>query len=280
MHMTNMVGKGLAALLGDIAQTANEIEHGRLNPDNVIRINQIVPGRLQPRQQFDDAKMKDLTDSVRKNGVLQPIVLRKLELNRYEIIAGERRWRASEAAGKATIPAVVIECTDAQALELGLIENLQRDDLNPMEEAEAFVRLANDHNKTQEEIAQAVSKSRSYVANLMRLTGLPAKLKELVRQGLISPSHARNLVNNPDAEEIANRIINEGLNVRQTEEIRQKKDPYRNREVHGDDAVHLAQQLQEALGIRTRIVTSQSGGTLTFYFNTYEQLDELIQKLS
>ena len=278
--MTNSVGKGLAALLGDIAQTAKEIENGYVASDNLISIDKIVPGRLQPRQLFDDDKMKDLTDSIRKNGVLQPIVLRKLEADRYEIIAGERRWRASGAAGNKTIPAVVIECTDAEALELGLIENLQRDDLNPMEEAEAFVRLANEHHKTQEEIAQAVSKSRSYVANLMRLTNLPLKLKELVRQGLISPGHARNLVNNPDAEEIANRIINEGLNVRQTEEIRQKKGENNFKEAQYDDASHLAQQLQEHLGIRTRIVTNQSGGTLTFYFNTYEQLDELIQKLS
>ena len=210
---------------------------------------------------------------------MQPLLVRELADGRYEIIAGERRWRASELAGNTNIPAVIIECTDTEALQIGLVENLQRDDLNPMDEAEAFLRLANEHNKTQEEIAHAVSKSRSYVANQMRLNNLSTYLKELVRDRKISPGHARNLINDPDAEATANRIMNEGLNVRQTEAIRQKKTDM-NPSPQNADAAILAQQLQETLGIRTKITTYQSGGTLTFYFTSYDQLDDLIQKLS
>jgi ParB family chromosome partitioning protein len=277
--MTNLVGKGLAALLGDIAESAREIENGVENSHNRIPLDKIKPGRLQPRQVFDGDKLSDLTDSIRKNGVLQPIVVRKIDDNAYEIIAGERRWRASEMAGQKTIPAVVIVCSDTEALQIGLIENLQRDDLNPMDEAEAYVRLANVHNRTQEEIAQAVSKSRSYVANQMRLTNLSSYLKELVRDRKITPGHARNLLNDPNAEETAGRIINEGLNVRQTEAIRQKKN-FSEPTAQQADAVALAQQIQDMLGLKTKITTSQSGGTLTFYFTSFDQLDELIQKLS
>ena len=277
--MTNLVGKGLAALLGDIAESARQIENGIENTTNRIQLDHIRPGRLQPRQVFDTEKLADLADSIRQNGVLQPIVVRKIAHDHYEIIAGERRWRASELAGNTNIPAVIIECTDTEALQIGLVENLQRDDLNPMDEAEAFLRLANEHNKTQEEIAHAVSKSRSYVANQMRLNNLSTYLKELVRDRKISPGHARNLINDPDAEATANRIMNEGLNVRQTEAIRQKKTDM-NPSPQNADAAILAQQLQETLGIRTKITTYQSGGTLTFYFTSYDQLDDLIQKLS
>jgi len=277
--MTNLVGKGLAALLGDIAESARVIENGIENTNNRIPLDHIRAGRLQPRQVFDEDKLADLADSIRKNGVLQPIVVRKTETDFYEIIAGERRWRASERAGHKSIPAVIIDCTDTEALQLGLVENLQRDDLNPMDEAEAFLRLANDHNKTQEEIAHAVSKSRSYVANQMRLNNLSVHLKDLVRERKITPGHARNLINDPNAEATANRIMNEGLNVRQTEEIRQKKN-IPNQSPQSADAAILAQQLQETLGIRTKITTYQSGGTLTFYFTSYDQLDDLIQKLS
>jgi ParB family chromosome partitioning protein len=277
--MTNLVGKGLSALLGDIAESAREIANGAESGYSRLPIDQISPGRLQPRIVFDNEKLADLADSIRKNGVLQPIVVRKNGATGYEIIAGERRWRASEIAGHKTIPAVVIECTDMEALQIGLVENLQRDDLNPMDEAEAFLRLANEHNKTQEEIAQAVSKSRSYVANQMRLNSLSSYLKELVRERKISPGHARNLINDPNADVTANRIISEGLNVRQTEAIRQKKNvPHQSPQ--NADASLLAQQLQETLGIRTKITTYQSGGTLTFYFTSYYQLDDLIQKLS
>ncbi|MDP5012638.1 MAG: ParB/RepB/Spo0J family partition protein [Alphaproteobacteria bacterium] len=277
--MTNLVGKGLAALLGDIAESAREIENGIENTNNRIPLENIRPGRLQPRQVFDSEKLSDLMDSIRKNGVLQPIVVRRVDTDRYEIIAGERRWRASEMAGHKSIPAVIIECTDTEALQIGLVENLQRDDLNPMDEAEAFTRLANEHNKTQEEIAHAVSKSRSYVANQMRLNGLSPYLKELVRDRKISPGHARNLINDPNAEATAKRIMNEGLNVRQTEAIRQNKNVPHQSPQNADAAI-LAQQLQETLGIRTKITTYQTGGTLTFYFTSYDQLDDLIQKLS
>jgi ParB family chromosome partitioning protein len=277
--MTNLVGKGLAALLGDIAESAREIENGIENSSNRIPLENIRPGRLQPRQVFDNEKLNDLMDSIRMNGVLQPIVVRRVDTDQYEIIAGERRWRASEMAGHKSIPAVIVECTDTEALQIGLVENLQRDDLNPMDEAEAFMRLANEHNKTQEEIAHAVSKSRSYVANQMRLNNLSSYLKELVRDRKISPGHARNLINDPNAEETANRIMNEGLNVRQTEAIRQNKNvPHQSPQ--SADAALLAQQLQETLGIRTKITTYQTGGTLTFYFTRYDQLDDLIQKLS
>ncbi len=272
-------GKGLSALLGDIAASAREIENNTLSSTNRIPLDHIKPGMLQPRQHFADDKMNDLIDSIRKNGVLQPIVVRKVDFEKYEIIAGERRWRATESLGHQTIPSIIISCTDTEALQIGLIENLQRDDLNPMEEAEAYQRLANEYNKTQDEIAQAVSKSRSYVANQMRLNNLNDYLKQLVRDKKITPGHARNLINDPNAEAIANRIINEGLNVRQTEAIRQNKNN-QTQSPHQQDADLLAQQLQTELGLKVKITTNQTGGSVTVYFSSFDELDSLIQKLS
>ncbi len=272
-------GKGLAALLGDIADTAHAISKGQFSEDRALSVDMVVPGKQQPRQLFDDEKLNDLVDSISKNGVLQPIVVRKLNDELYEIIAGERRYRASIKAGLTKIPAIVIDCTDTEALEIGLVENLQRDDLNPMDEAEAYLRLVQEHGKTQEEVAKAVSKSRSYVANQIRLTQLPGRVKELVREKRISPGHARNLVNNPQAEDIADQIMREGLNVRQTEMIRHREKNPNAKRVENEDVVLITQKLQELLGMRVKVTAGISGGAITIYFNSYDQLDALIQKL-
>lgn len=284
--------KGLAALLGDIAQTANEISHnGQRLSDYALDIRKVSPGKQQPRQIFDDEKLTDLVDSITKNGVLQPIVVRKDGDDHYEIIAGERRYRASMKAGLSEIPAIIIECSDTEALQIGLIENLQRDDLNPMDEAEAYVRLAHDYGKTQEEIAKAVSKSRSYVANQIRLTTLPSTVREMIRERKLSPGHARNLVNNPNAEHMAHQIIAEGMNVRATEALRQqKKNPMTKNVVPikanliepsamSEDIAALAKRLQDILHMKVKISASATGGSVTISFYSYDQLDDLIQRL-
>eukprot|EP01040_Poterioochromonas_malhamensis_P024669 gene24669-30572_t len=186
-------------------------ENNLQKSSNEISVNSLKPGKMQPRHYFNEEKMQTLVESVRQKGILQPLLVREIESGFYEIIAGERRWRAAKEAGLADIPVVIVTCNDREALELGLIENLQRDDLNPMEEAESLHKLLVEHQKTQEEIAFSISKSRSYVANMLRLMQLPEEVKNLLRAGKLSAGHARSILNSNNIEELAKRIVNERL---------------------------------------------------------------------
>ena len=210
------LGKGLGALLGDAALQTQEA--GSLS----LPISQVEPGLKQPRKRFDDEALADLADSIRQHGVIQPLTVRRLSSGYYQIIAGERRWRAAKLAGLSEVPAVIIEADDRKDMELGLIENLQREDLNPMEEAGGYRVLMEEYGLTQEEVAQQVGKSRPAVANALRLLSLPPSLHPLLEDGQLSAGHARAILSVPSPqlqEKLADKVVAEGLSVRQTEAL-------------------------------------------------------------
>lgn len=270
---TNL-GKGLAALLGEIDYTES-MEESALQS---IDIHKIKAGKMQPRQRFDSENMAHLIDSIKEKGVLQPILVRKMDDGFFEIIAGERRWRASKEAGLGQVPVIIIECDDEESLEIGLIENLQRDDLNPMEEAESLKKLIDDYGKIQEEVARAISKSRSYVANLVRLNSLPDYIKDLIRNGKISAGHARALLTADNMDDLVQEILNEKLSVRETEERTKSKDPVFQRE-EDPDLVIIEQSIQQSTGMPTKITINKRGGVIKMSFESYEQLDLLVANL-
>ena len=210
------LGKGLGALLGDAALQTQEA--GSVS----LPISQVEPGLKQPRKRFDDEALADLADSIRQHGVIQPLTVRRLSSGYYQIIAGERRWRAAKLAGLSEVPAVIIEADDRKVMELGLIENLQREDLNPMEEAGGYRVLMEEYGLTQDEVAQQVGKSRPAVANALRLLSLPPSLHPLLEDGQLSAGHARAILSVPSPqlqEKLADKVVAEGLSVRQTEAL-------------------------------------------------------------
>ncbi len=213
------LGKGLGALIGDAGLSAPEA--GSVS----LPISQVEPGLNQPRKRFDEAALDDLADSIREHGVLQPITVRRLSTGYYQIIAGERRWRAAKRAGLREVPVVIVEADDRRVMELGLIENLQREDLNPMEEAEGYEALISKYGMTQDEVARRMGKSRPAVANALRLTGLPQPVRELVAEGRLSAGHARAVlsVEGDDARAaFARLIVKNGMSVRQAETAARK----------------------------------------------------------
>jgi len=217
------LGRGLSALLGESLQDEN-----MTTPPNTslqIDINLIRPGKYQPRQNFNEENLESLICSIREKGIIQPLVIRPLTGNNngpYEIIAGERRWRAAKTLNYDAVPAIIRNCSDEEALELALIENIQRDDLTPVEEAEAYQRLLNEFQYTQEQLAKAVGKSRSHVANTLRLNTLPTHVKTLIKEGKISAGHARALMTSQNIDELVEKIVNEKLNVRDAEKLAKK----------------------------------------------------------
>ncbi len=216
MALERGLGRGLGALLGDAALQSQE--GGSLS----LPISQVEPGLKQPRKRFDDEALADLADSIRQHGVIQPLTVRRLSSGYYQIIAGERRWRAAKLAGLSEVPAVIIEADDRKVMELGLIENLQREDLNPMEEAGGYRVLMEEYGLTQEEVAQQVGKSRPAVANALRLLSLPPSLHPLLEDGQLSAGHARAILSVPSPqlqEKLADKVVAEGLSVRQTEAL-------------------------------------------------------------
>ena len=209
------LGRGLAALIGDVGDETSVADSGR--KPRRAPVESLRPNPRNPRRLFTDTELGELSDSIRERGIIQPIVVRALQGDTFEIIAGERRWRAAQRAGLHDVPIAVIEANDAQALEFAIIENVQRADLNPIEEASGYLALMDDFNRTQDEVAQIVGKSRPHVANTIRLLKLSEPVKQLVRSGKISAGHARLLLGQPNAEQIAHEIIDKGLSVRQLE---------------------------------------------------------------
>jgi ParB family chromosome partitioning protein len=274
----NNLGKGLAALLGDVG-----IDADYQNGLKTLSVLDLKPGEFQPRHYFDPEKLATLRDSIKERGILQPLIVRKLQDSTYEIIAGERRWRAAQAAGLTVVPVIEINCNDTEALEIGLIENLQRDDLNPMEEAESLQKLMEQHKKTQEEVAKAISKSRSYVANMVRLNTLPEKVKGLIRQGQISAGHARTLVTAENVDELIQKILTDKISVREAEKMAQtKKNKERNlgNPYVDPDLLLLAERIQQMIGMSTKIDITSRGGVVKIHFNALEELDYLVNKLA
>ena len=277
------LGKGLGALLGDAALKADTSD------SLYLPISQIEPYGNQPRKYFDEAALHDLADSIREHGILQPLTVRKLSSGYSQIIAGERRWRAARIAGLQQVPAIVIEADDRKMTELALIENLQREDLNPIEEAEGYKSLMENYQMTQEEAAARVGKSRSAVANSLRLLGLCADVRKLLESGKLSGGHARALLPlKADAQkQAAAAVIEHGLSVRQTEALAKKLSGKKKEktataeellsESYGKIA---AQELSSALGRTCRIVSGRKKGRVELEYYGIDDLNDLLDELA
>lgn len=278
------LGRGLSALFGEDAEAPAEAR----KTTRAIPIEQIRPGRYQPRRHFDPDAIAALAASIREKGILQPLLVRPLPnlANTYELIAGERRWRAAQQAQLHEVPVLIRELSDRETLEIALIENLQREDLNPMEEADAYARLMQEFEHTQDGLARAVGKSRSHVANTLRLLALPEPVREHIAEGRLSAGHARSLIGLDKPEEVARDIIARGLNVRQTEalaqRLRQPEAPAAKPapSLLDADTIELERLVSAGLGLEVKIRHKGNGGAITIQYKNFDQLDHLIRKLS
>ncbi len=279
------LGKGLSALLGDAALQTQE------GGSVLLSINQIEPGLKQPRKRFEPEALDELSDSIRQHGVIQPLTVRRLNSGYYQIIAGERRWRASKQAGLTEVPALIIEADDRKVMELGLIENLQRQDLNPIEESMGYRSLMEEHGLTQEEVATRVGKSRPAVANALRLIALPDPIRALVEEGRLSAGHGRallSLTQSSDQKALAQKIIADGLSVRQVESMVKSLNAKASKEDEEDtpqviDPIKLyrdeaAKSLTKQFGRKVSIVKGAKKGTLSFEFYDDEDLTLLLDR--
>lgn len=280
------LGRGLSALLGDDALQSQE--GGSLS----LPISEVQPGLKQPRKRFDEESLADLADSIRTHGIIQPLTVRRLSSGYYQIIAGERRWRAAKLAGLREVPAVIIEADDRTVMELALIENLQREDLNPVEEASGFQVLMEDYGLTQEEVAQRVGKSRPAVANALRLLALPDAVRQLLEEGQLSAGHARAILSAPSGDlqkKLAQKVVHDGLSVRQTEALAKRLSAQQDQAeelVQTDSApdysIYLRsaeQDLSNRFGRKVTIVHGKKKGKIELeYYNT-EDLNLLLETL-
>ena len=283
------LGRGLDALLGNISVSDDEVVLTDKEKLHTLPIEYMKSGRFQPRKDFDPVRLQELADSITAQGVLQPLVVRPIGENRYEIVAGERRWRAAQLARLHDIPVVVREISDQSALAIALIENIQREDLNPLEEAEALKRLQEEFALTHQQIADAVSKSRATVTNLLRLNELNQEAKELLLQHKIEMGHARAILSLDQGQqgEMANRIVTKNLNVRETEALVRKHQeeasskPQQQAKMTLDpDIASLQERLTLSIGAQAQIKHSEKGsGKLIISYDTLEQLEGVLERL-
>ncbi|MEJ0010945.1 MAG: ParB/RepB/Spo0J family partition protein [Alphaproteobacteria bacterium] len=292
------LGKGLSALMSEASAAPASAKGATAGEGGIatLPVDSLSAGAFQPRRHFDEEVLLELADSIEKNGIMQPIVVRESgKAGRYEIIAGERRWRAAKLAKLKHVPVIVREASDAVALELALVENIQRQDLNPLEEAEGYARLMEEFSYTQEKLASTVGKSRSHVANLLRLRELPEKLKKLIDKGELSMGHARALLTAEDPEKLAAIVVAKGLSVRQTEELVRNggeesapkaKAPKGEGSASGnasgksEDILQIEQMLSENLGLRVSLNPRGSqAGEVVIGYDTLSQLDDVLRRL-
>jgi ParB family transcriptional regulator, chromosome partitioning protein len=278
------LGRGLAALLGDTAESEPASPSSGAQR---VAVELLDSSPYQPRGPIDPDSLADLTDSIRVRGILQPLLVRRHPTtpHHYQIIAGERRWRAAKAAGLADVPILVRDFSDAEAMAAALVENLQREDLNPIEEAEGYRRLVEEFGLIQEALAGAVGKSRSHVANTLRLLNLPHSVQGEVRKGALSAGHARALLSHPEPEKAALAVISRGLNVRQTEALsahppQDASTPERQKRVRDPETDALERDLSERLGLRVEIAFNGKGGSVRVHYRSLDQLDAVIALLS
>lgn len=283
------LGRGLAALIGEMDQNTPVVgEQPRpVSPDRLVPIEFISRNPRNPRRNFDEDELRDLASSIRQHGIVQPVVVRTINIDRYEIIAGERRWRASQLAGLVEIPVIVRDVDDRTALEIAIVENVQRADLNPLEEALGYDQLIAEHGYTQNDLGEIIGKSRSHVANSLRLLKLPDPVRDMVSAGELSAGHARALIPTSDPVALARTIVSKGLSVRDTEkmaqnDIRAQSEPSKNisRVPERDsDTVALERTLSDALGLEVRINHKGTGGQLKISYRTLEQLEGVCRLL-
>ncbi len=288
MKKATGLGRGLSALIDDAVRPTK----GEGSPSGGVRgieIGRIRPNPSQPRQIFDDEALAELAASIEERGVLQPILVRAVE-DGYELIAGERRWRAAQKARLHEIPALVREADDESSAEIALIENIQRENLNAIEEAEAYRQLIGRYGHSQEVVGKLVGKSRSHVANLLRLLDLPESVRQMLLRGDISMGHARAVATAPDPEALAREIADGDLSVRQAEHLAKKARPgpghdigrasARNARPVDADLAALERQLGDLLGLRVKVKHGKGGGTVALHYSTLDQLDLICQRLS
>lgn len=288
MQKSGRLGRGLASLIGDAQPGAP-----RLPPEGehrVVSVGQIQASSINPRKDFHPDELQELADSIAQKGLVQPIIVRQVgdEDGGYEIVAGERRWRAAQQAGFHTVPVVVRDLADQEVLELAIIENVQRSDLNAIEEANGYRDLIETYGYTQDKVADVIGKSRSHLANTMRLLKLPASVQKMVQDGRLTAGHARPLIGREDAELLAHRILNEGLNVRDVEALVQSVDagvagdevaPRRAREKDADTRA-FEKEVSDALGLKIEIKRgSGESGTLQIKYGNFDQLDYIRMRL-
>ncbi len=286
---TPRLGRGLAALIGDMASAegARITESG--NGIKRVPVDAISASRHNPRRDFDPEQLEELTNSIREKGVMQPLLVRPSAgaANSYEIIAGERRWRAAQRAGLSDVPVIVREVDDKEALELAIIENVQRADLNPLEEALGYGQLMEQFNYTQQDLAQVIGKSRSHVANTLRLLKLPPDVREMLTRGELTAGHARTLITAADPLGLARRIVSGGLSVRAAEELSQNGGrrgaaivPKAAPAEKDADTAALEKRLSDALGLSVSVDHKEQGGRLEIRYKTLEQLDNICVRLT
>ncbi|UJW84325.1 ParB/RepB/Spo0J family partition protein [Devosia sp. SL43] len=280
------LGRGLAALIGDMAT----VEGVRVTESGGVKrlpVEFIIANRANPRRTFNSDQLEELTNSIREKGVMQPLLVRPSDdPNVFEIIAGERRWRAAQKAGLHDVPVIVRDVNDKEALELAIIENVQRADLNPLEEAMGYGQLIEQFEYTQQDLAQVIGKSRSHVANTLRLLRLPEDVREMVASGTLTAGHARTLITAEDPATLARQIVSGGLSVRDAEALSQQREisgKKKPSEASGDrdpDTVALERRLSDALGLSVSLAHGERGGKLEIRYKTLEQLDSLCLKLT
>ncbi len=280
------LGRGLSALIGEAPRP--DLEDGDAQPGSVreIEVARIYPNPNQPRTRFDEDAIDELAESIRERGVIAPILVREID-GGFQLVAGERRWRAAQKARLHLIPALVKPLGDAESAEIALIENIQREDLSAIEEAEGYRKLIERHGHTQEHLSRLVAKSRSHVANLLRLLDLPEDVRAMLVNGEISMGHARALIGAPDPSAIARQIANEGLTVRQAEDRARAAKPLRSRGASSGqarpvdaDLAALERQLGDMLGLKVKVAHAGSGGTVSLAYSSLDQLDMICQRLS
>lgn len=280
------LGRGLAALFGEDDGAA------ALAAVRSVPVGQLRPGPVQPRRNFDDEALQALVQSVREKGVLQPLLVRRAVggVESFEIIAGERRWRAAQLAQLHEVPVVVREMDNSEALEVALVENIQRQDLTPLEEAEGYRRLIDEFSHSQNELGRVVGKSRPHIANMLRLLGLPEQVKQMLDDGALSAGHARALLGSDDPVGLARKVVRRGLNVRQTERLVARARAQGGASAAGRrgnqgkpakdaDTLALENALSERLGLKVTISLAGEAGDLTIHFEALEQLDDVINRL-
>lgn len=284
-HKRKSLGRGLEALMGAFDE---ETSIGNLDNKNtnLVDINVIIPGKFQPRTEFEQEALRALADSIKEKGVLQPLLVRR-QGDKYELIAGERRWRASKLAGLSELPVVIKDLSDKEVLEAALVENILRENLSAIEEAEGYQRLIDEFSHTQEALSQVVGKSRSHISNTLRLLTLPTSVRDMIKDGRLSAGHARALVGLDDAELLAQQIVEQNLNVRQVEELvaRRKNVNINENQVKtpkekDEDICDIERELIKSLGLRIKISPNkQGGGKVVLQYASVAELDMIVEVL-
>jgi ParB family chromosome partitioning protein len=272
------LGRGLAGLIGDNYDDKKDRQE-------YLPISLLHPSKFQPRKHFDEEPLKELASSIEKNGIIQPIVVRKDSNNDgYEIIAGERRWRASKIANLDSVPVIVKDLSDKECLELSIIENIQRQDINPIEEGEAYKKLIDEFSYTHEGLASTVGKSRSHITNMIRMLSLPGSVKKMINEKKLSMGHARALINVENAESIAEKIISQGLNVRQTEklirDLHQSSNKKEQKYTQNQDIAAIEGAISSQLGLKIKINDNNSKGKVMIRYNNPNELDLILKILN